>query len=169
MALVLVSRLLVFFKVHYPSFDSNLLISAGNDQRLLVWGQRQFEHQNSSASRLGGGGGSGGGGGGDVVKPKKLKQSGRKKGKTRGATRKASDKAQEREEANSSSAATDESGEAATTESHEDGIVRCTVPLFSMRLEEKPNWITSCAAPYAAIVIADTSPVAKIMRWCGGS
>lgn len=139
-----------------------------------MWDQRQFEHTNSSPSCLGGGSGSLGGGGdegGGARKPRKYQQSGKKKGRTRGVTRKAGEKTREQggEEADRR-AATDESGKAVTTESHEDGIVRCTVPLLSMRLEEKPNWVTSFAAPNpATIAIADTSPVAKILRWRGCS
>lgn len=164
--------------MHYPRFDSKLLISAGNDQRLLVWDQRQFERLSDPSSRIrGGAGDSGGGGGGDG---EKFKQAGKKKGKTKGLNKQKSASATVGQPSSDDTASTKSeetkqgsSGGAGGTKGlapqEEDGIVRCSQPLLSMRLEEKPNWVTSLATPYCAIAIADTSSVAKILRRHGSA
>eukprot|EP00752_Nemacystus_decipiens_P002080 g1991.t1 len=166
-------------QVHYPCFDSRLLVSAGNDQRLLVWDQRQFEQRSEPSSRTKGGGGdggssSGGGGGGG-----RLRQAGKKKGRAKGLNKQmlATATAGQPSSNDATSAKSDETGHCgsggATMQEpaprEEGGILRCSRPLLSMRLEEKPNWVTSLATPYPAIAIADTSSVAKILRRHGGA
>lgn len=166
-------RLSWLLKVHYPRFDSNLLLSAGNDQRLLVWDHRQFEHRSDHASRTRSGGEDRGGGdsssGGE-----KLKQSGKKKGKRKGANKQKSASAKVGQSSGYDAASTngEETGQGSAggaggakgAPQEDDDVVRCSRPLLSMRLEEKPNWVTSLATPYPAIAIADTSSVAKILR-----
>ena len=167
----------VEFKVHYPRFDSQLLVSAGNDKRLLVWDQRQFEQRAEPSSRIKGGdgpgGSSGGGGGGE-----KLKQSGKKKGRAKGLNKKisasptAGQPSSNDAAPNTGSEETGQGSSGGVTEPEpqaEDGVVRCSRPLLSTHLEEKPNWITSLVTPYPAIAIADTSSVAKILRRRGGT
>ena len=162
-------------QVHYPCFDSKLLVSAGNDQRLLVWDQRQFEHRPEPSSRFKGGGG-GGGVGSDG---EKLKQPGKKKGKTKGLNKNKSASATAVQPSSNDGAfstsgvtgrgSSDGAGGVQAPAPREDGgVVRCSSPLLSVRLEDKPNWVTSLGTPYPAIAIADTSSVAKVLRRHGG-
>ncbi|CAM9361350.1 unnamed protein product [Ectocarpus fasciculatus] len=172
-------------QVHYPSFDAKLLVSAGNDQNLLLWDQRQFEHHTEDLKGNSGGGGGAAGDGSGVSKSRKSRPSGKKKGKSKGVNRSQPaevDGAQRRDNRREDSSgenireglgpevdvgsAASEAGET-TTEDLRDGIVRCSVPLLSVRLEEKPNWVTSFTVPYAAIAVADTSSVVKILRTYG--
>eukprot|EP00903_Cladosiphon_okamuranus_P011662 g10969.t2 len=166
-------------QVHYPCFDSKLLISAGNDQRLLVWDQRQFEQRPKPSSRTKvGGSGDGGssisGGGGE-----KLKQTG-KKGKSKVLNKQKSAQATAEQSSPNETASTISEGAGQGSSRglggakgpapvEEDGVVRCSNPLLSVRLEEKPNWVASLTTPYPAIAIADTSSVAKILRSARGS
>lgn len=162
--------------MHYPCFDSKLLISAGNDQRLLVWDQRQFEQQPepSSCIKFGGGGNgsSSGGGGGE-----KSKQTGKKKGRTKGLNKQKSASATAEQpspnatesEGTGQGSSRGTGGAKGPAPQEEEGFVRCSSPLLSVRLEEKPNWVTSLATPYPAIAIADISSVAKILRRHGGA
>ncbi|CAM9878611.1 unnamed protein product [Ectocarpus sp. 6 AP-2014] len=169
-------------QVHYPSFDPKLLVSAGNDQNLLLWDQRQFEHHSEELKgNIGDGGGAAVGDSG-VSKSRKSRLSGKKKGRSKGVNKHQPaevDGAQRRDNGREDlsggnirkevgpeaevGSVSSEAGETAT-EGLRDDIVRCSVPLLSVRLEEKPNWVTSFTVPYAAIAVADTSSVAKILR-----
>ncbi|CAM9293257.1 unnamed protein product, partial [Hapterophycus canaliculatus] len=189
-------------QVHYPSFDPKVLLSAGNDRRLLVWDQQQFAHRPDDSScndRSGddhyGGGGSrvthnSSGEAGAVSKTRRSAKSGKKKGRARNAVkhestapppttgrRPDSDAEHETKEESGGGSANSVGGlrertsrvftdeiDPPGTASRGDGIVRCSVPLLSMRLEDKPNWVCSFSVPYQAIAIADTSSVAKILR-----
>ncbi|CAM9175197.1 unnamed protein product [Ectocarpus sp. 12 AP-2014] len=172
-------------QVHYPSFDPKLLVSAGNDQNLLLWDQRQFEHHSEDSKGNTGDGGGAAGIGSGVSKSRKSRPSGKKKARSKGVNKHQPaevDGAQRRDNGREHlsggnirievrpeaevGSVSPEAGETAT-EGLRDGIVRCSVPLLSVRLEEKPNWVTSFTVPYAAIAVADTSSVAKILRTHG--
>lgn len=43
-------------------------------------------------------------------------------------------------------------------------MVECSTPLCGLWLEDKPNWISSVTVPYDAVVVADTSSEAKVLR-----
>lgn len=173
-------------QVHYASFDPKLLVSAGNDQNLLLWDQRQFEHHTEDSKSNSGGGGRAAGDGSGVSKSRKARPSGKKKGRSKGVHNKhqpaEADGAERRDNGREDlsggniregvgpevevGSGPSETGETAT-EDLRDGIVRCSVPLLSVHLEEKPNWVTSFTVPYAAIAVADTSSIAKILRTHG--
>lgn len=176
---------LMSVQVHYPSFDPKLLVSAGNDQNLLLWDQRQFEHHTEDSKGNSGDGGGAAGGGSGVSKSRKSRPSGKKKGRSNGVKKHQPaevDGAQRGDNGRKDlsgrnirkelgpeaevGSVSSEAGETAT-ECLRDGIVRCSVPLLSVHLEEKPNWVTSFTVPYAAIAVADTSSVAKILRTHG--
>lgn len=137
-----------------------------------MWDQRQFEQRTEPSSRIKGGGGDGGSSGRE-----RLKQTGKKKGKTKGLNKQKSESATAGQPSSKDAASTksEETGQGSSggaTEpalQEDDGVVRCSRPLLSMRLEDKPNWVTSLATPYPAIAIADTSSVAKILRRHGGA
>lgn len=177
-------------KVHYPSFDSEILLSAGNDKRLLVWDQRQFilssdasSSNNSCRDGRSGGGGSGASNGSGAnsadSKTRKSAKSGKKKGRSKNIVKHEStappptagqsrnfDAGNEIKEGREKRPG-DGAAKSADAGSRDASIVRCSVPLLSMRLEEKPNWVSSFGVPYPAIVVADTSSVAKILRTRG--
>ncbi|CAM9549411.1 unnamed protein product [Scytosiphon promiscuus] len=194
-------------QVHYPSFASEILFSAGNDKRLLVWDQRQFVDQPNDLSGTHEGRDTHSGGGdsrvaddctgavGAVTKTKKSVKSGKKKGRAKNTAQRdiktppqttsrppgsdaGNERAKGREDGWGQGRAADSAGgprertsrsftaesNPAGAEGRDAGIVRCSVPLLSMRLEEKPNWVSSFGVPYPAVVMADTSSVAKILR-----
>lgn len=158
-------------KVHYPSFDSKLLISAGNDQRLLAWDQGRFERRSNPSSRD-----DGGGVGDETSRARASPKSNKKKGKAKGAGKGNSALPKSVRPASHGSTSTEQLPAgvgvgAGTSESpqrrEESNVVRCSTPLLSMRLEEKPNWVASLVVPYPALAIADTSSVVKILRRSG--
>lgn len=166
-------------QVHYPCFDSKLLTSSGNDRRLLVWDHRPFHLEAESSPANGGAGtaassaereeGRGGGSGGGC----KLHSGGKKKSRKKDAGKSAVAAA-----AAAAAAAAKQAHERRLQESapenngvlrpggrrEEGGRISCSVPLLAMRLEEKPNWMTSLTVPYDAMALADTSSEVKIVR-----
>lgn len=169
-------------QVHYPIFDAGLLMSAGNDRRLLVWDHRQFEREilpadgrDAKECHLGPG------------KPTEItakdtngtasgkkgsKGSNKKKSRKKGGTKPATPDGEmvEKDTAKTllkrpTEGRQEGEGDLPEGVSVSSGCrVSCSIPLSSIVLEDKPNWVTSLMVPFNAIVVADTSSDAKILR-----
>lgn len=176
-----------FSQVHYPCFNSDILISAGNDRRMFFWDHSVFEAPASSPGEKAPAKGVVDSKVGDrapgIRNPKKSS----KKARTRGAKAShlgctqqdgldslpnneastngmpESDKFTTHENRRSSGLARKQAGDGDAV----PALIEQSAPLLELPLEEKPNWVCSISVPYKAVLLADTSPVVKIMRWEG--
>lgn len=183
----------VFSKVHYPCFNQEVLVSAGNDQRLIFWDHRPFEHsqrrcarpKNSPAAEGGNARKSEGDHGVVPNHNRKSHSSGKRKARaTKGAKGSSApavglqgsrdtslSRSQGPQEGGADYCGTATGGGGGGDEGGGTGEGRmmcphttCSIPLSITSLEEKPNWISSVSVPYDAILVADTSSEAKVLR-----
>lgn len=168
-------------------------MSAGNDQRLVFWDHRPFEQaQRDRASKTispaSDGGKARNSEAGHVAMPpqnRKSHSSGKKKARAtkaakgssaptvglRGSRDTSISHNQARQEGGADYCGTAKDGGGGGEEGGgiREGETRsplttCSIPLSTTPLEEKPNWISSISVPYDAILVADTSSEAKILR-----
>lgn len=167
------------WQVHYVKFEPGLLVSAGNDQRLLLWDHHSYNEQHFCSTTNEGSLHddiplTGGFGGRHNLPPERCnlestrrarrKNDGSKSGKSRevaSETRKIGGA-----KIGSYQRAAPNIAEYATRKDR--GCARdvwtCSVSVSELRLAEKPNWVTSTCLPHEVLLLADTSSEVKVLR-----